>query len=717
MRSKQSRVEAGFASLVIDLLWRFSVRVTVITVVCCAGFIHAVNHPRMYQSLPFLALLLIVLIEWLVVRPIDKLNKSLEILIDNDDLTTASLKSINKNLGPELKLLLNPLFLTVSKIENEKLQNQEKAKDLQRWRAQKTEELEFERQTMTTLSGANDIANPSDYSKSLIGEAKSFSTLAWQVLEALQQQDPETIKSAIFLRCRDQSKYSVASKLNISSENEQTIARLFANTQNPIRTLSGVPVDVGPLSLKRYGLEELSENLKFNRALVFPIENNALRLGMVICFLTHEGAFKSEQLKQMDKFCHQLAPTFYKLDVQDAQQEQQDTDLLTGIKSRNYLNRLLTTTEALSKACDSDSRPVLLVVGLDLHLPQFAGVAEDVIDQWLPQLASTINESIAENINSKAQGKIHVCRFQSNLIAVLIEQAKQPYAATLASTILTKVASRNWLQVGTSMSASIGICICQTKANTDSNDISSTSGAGLVSKALRAFYFAQEKLGPGQSAWVSQIPQDYQPQKYAVIDGELGVLDGFSLLQSIAASSKTGILTVTNDTGETFVTAWDYGKLTHAKSGMILGVDAITEFVISYTSGHFHFQQMQELPSIDEVGAITPHLGQALLTASLAADHFATALANIPDPSVIFCVNQSEDKASAVWQEIEKDSEITGRELSTARALFEIFKTGSVALTNAFQAMDQREHAGKTPPSLKMRAAYVLLKYNLIEPL
>ncbi|MBK7841367.1 MAG: hypothetical protein IPJ49_27520 [Candidatus Obscuribacter sp.] len=126
---------------------------------------------------------------------------------------------------------------------------------------------------------------------------------------------------------------------------------------------------------------------------------------------------------------------------------------------------------------------------------------------------------------------------------------------------------------------------------------------------------------------------------------------------------------------------------------------------------------MQELPSIDEVGAITPHLGQALLTASLAADHFATAQANIPDPTIIFCANQSEGNTSAVWQEIEKDPEITSRELSTAKALFEIFKAGSIALTNAFQSMDQTEHAGKTPPSLKMRAAYILLKYNLIEAL
>lgn len=697
-------------------------RVTAATVLCSAGFIYLINHPRMYMSLPFLALLLIVLIEWLIVKPMDRLNKQLEALIDNDDLSTTSLKSLNKNLGPELKILLNPLFLTVSKIESEQLQNQEKAKDLQRWRAKKTEEQEFERQTMTTLSEAQERVTLSDYGATLVGDAKSFTVLASQVLEALEQHQGEDIKSAIFVRCRDQNKYSIAATLRLSEQQEQVVARLFANSNSQLRSINGVAVDIGPLSLKRYGLEELSQNTGSNRSLIIPIENNGLMLGLVICFVAREGAFKPEHLKQMEKFCHQLAPTFYKLDLRDAQQEQQDTDLLTGIKSRHYFNTLLTSTEALSKACDSDSRPVLLVIGLDLHLPQFAGIAEDIVDKWLPQLASTINEAIAENGDTNHQGKIHVCRFQSNLIAILIEQAKPDYVESLSNTILTKIGTRQWSQASSAMSAGIGICICQTKTNTDHSEVSSTSGAGLVSKALRALYFAQEKLGPGQRAWVSQVPPDYQPQRYAVIDGQLGVMDGFSLLQSIAATSKTGILTVTSDTGESFVSAWDYGKLTHAKMGPILGLDAIVEFAIFCDTGHFHFQQMQELPSIDEVGASTPNLGQALLTASLAADHFVTAQTNIPDLTAFYSVNQTGNKTSSqdmpaqeIWQIIDRDQEITSREASTARDLYEIFKAKSRSMAEAFAALDPDGQSNKYPPSLKLRAAFVLVKYQLIQ--
>lgn len=64
----------------------------------------------------------------------------------------------------------------------------------------------------------------------------------------------------------------------------------------------------------------------------------------------------------------------------------------------------------------------------------------------------------------------------------------------------------------------------------------------------------------------------YQPQEYAVIDGELGESDPALAPSIYCRQLQTGILTVTNDTGETFVTAGIMANLHTPNPALQMGV-------------------------------------------------------------------------------------------------------------------------------------------------
>jgi len=247
------------------------------------------------------------------------------------------------------------------------------------------------------------------------------------------------------------------------------------------------------------------------------------------------------------------------------------------------------------------------------------------------------------------------------------------------------------------MSVSIGVTACNQGQDAEA----------VLNQCLLALDYAQESLGAGQWVFSHQVPQSFQPKRNAVIDGELGVLDSFSLLQSIAASAKTGILTVKNSSGTTFISTWNHGKLVNTKLENSSGMDAFSEFVIFFNSGHFHFKQMKELPAIEQSGARMPPLSTALMEAALAADHLAVAKTELPD----LRVNVIAISSDAGWQSASLGTDISAKEMNVLKALF-------AKLNSQPQLLEDLLLELKLYPQFrKWRAAHLLKRHGLMQTL
>lgn len=693
LENGNQRIRKGIGAIVSDFFAGFSVKIATTIVVCAAIYIYASGQTHLVKTLPFLAIIALIAVELFVGTQISAISKALEEHANARTLNSAALKEVSTKAGPEVKSLLAPFLLPFYIIEGEKETSAEKEKDLQRWRA-RTAEIKQVKQSFADDESKVARAFARD-GQTLVG-THTFNALAAEVIEAMYSQNKDSIMAVVFVR-RKHNGFSKSASYPKSEELEESVLKVFKSVGSSLAGVQGNFIDIGPLSLKRYGLEEIAENSKFKRAVVFPVESNGRAAGTAICFSGQEASYAPNELKPLEKFSKQMASSLLSIADKESERERHNTDQLTGLQSRSFFNELMTKLDSMVAACPPQAKPALMLIAMNLHLPEFLGTTEDTIEKWLPQIARCIRQAItASKDRNELHGVVHACRYQRNQIAILVEEVEPAKAELLAKEINEQIkAKKNWAGEKESMSVSIAVTPCNTGQDAEE----------ILSRGLLALDYAQETMNAENCVFSNQVPPSFQPQRNAVIDGELGVLDTYSLLQSIAASAKTGILTVTNSSSNTFVSTWDRGKLVHSKLGNSSGMDAFTEFMIFFNTGHFHFQQMNELPTIEQSEGKTPPLSTALMEACLAADHFTIAKAELPDLKIKVVSIASDDD----WQSALLDVDISTREMKVMKTLF-------AKLSNQPQVLeDLMINLNKYPQFLKWRAANLLRQHGLMQ--
>ncbi len=372
----KSRIDKSVGATVKDFINGFSIKIAAAVVICAAIYLYTCGQTQLLQTLPFLAIVTLIAVEVFVGAHITRISQALEEQANARALDSEALKEVMAKAGPELKSLLASLFLTLATLENEKTSNSNKEKDLQRWRARTAEIQEVKKSFADEESKA--ARNFARDGQTLARNSQSFDGLAAEVLEAMSSQNKDSIMATVFVRY-SQNKYSKSASYPKSEELEESVLKVFKSAGSSLASIHGNFIDIGPLSLKRYGLEEIAENLKFKRAVVFPVESNGRATGAAICFSNQEAAYEPQELKPLEKFCRQMASTLLNIADKESEQERHNTDLLTGLRSRSYFNDLLAKLAVLVAACPPKSKPAVMIVGIDLHLPGFLRTAEDTI--------------------------------------------------------------------------------------------------------------------------------------------------------------------------------------------------------------------------------------------------------------------------------------------------------------------------------------------------
>jgi hypothetical protein len=112
------------------------------------------------------------------------------------------------------------------------------------------------------------------------------------------------------------------------------------------------------------------------------------------------------------------------------------------------------------------------------------------------------------------------------------------------------------------------------------------------------------------------------------IDGNLSVFDAGGLLQSVANSRKTGVLTVESSSGDQLWTLFENGKPTQARLGKFKAENALVEFMVAFEEGTFSFNEMPppaKLPRLDDSYSIKTALDRIVMDGALAQDNYRAA--------------------------------------------------------------------------------------------
>ena len=113
------------------------------------------------------------------------------------------------------------------------------------------------------------------------------------------------------------------------------------------------------------------------------------------------------------------------------------------------------------------------------------------------------------------------------------------------------------------------------------------------------------------------------------IIGSLGATDSAALLQSLANSKKTGLLTV-EKRDKTFHVAFHDGKPTLARLNKLKGQQALTEFLTAWNDGIFVFRDKGSSEDLNPECAINKPLDRIIIDAAVCEDHMIKTLKGLP---------------------------------------------------------------------------------------
>ena len=135
----KARIDKSVGATIKDFINGFSIKIAAAVVICAAIYLYTCGQTQLLKTLPFLAIVALIAAEVFVGAHITRISQALEEQANARTLDSAALKEVSAKAGPELKSLLAPLFLTLATLESEKAADDNKEKDLQRWRARTAE--------------------------------------------------------------------------------------------------------------------------------------------------------------------------------------------------------------------------------------------------------------------------------------------------------------------------------------------------------------------------------------------------------------------------------------------------------------------------------------------------------------------------------------------------------------------------------------------------
>ena len=373
-------------------------------------------------------------------------------------------------------------------------------------------------------------------------------------------------------------------------------------------------------------------------------------------------------------------------------------DPLTGLLSVSFVGEHLMPTFDASKNGSANEDPYSVVL-VSIKVSD----SEDHVlrDRKIKALADAINASVRTDeilINKLSRYTDYTVRYTSNTMAIVLGWADPGNAKQVATRI---VASFPQYMAAQGLDAKMKPCVGISSYPQEGENLSS-----LLASAYSALMFAEREFGMGAIKVASEVPSDYKKtDSKAAIKGELGVLGGFGLLQSLAVSNKTGELTVSQEGQVSLRMLFQDGKPLEVAFGELTGREALVDFLISYKEGKFSFVERGFSRGtqviIKEKRPLS--LERCLMDAAVAEDHMVVAKRMLRLNDCIISVNPEEQMEKL----FSRRTDLTDEEKNGMRALVSTLENAAT-LQQLFDAV-------KMPDYIKWRAAHLLSDAEVIQ--
>lgn len=373
-------------------------------------------------------------------------------------------------------------------------------------------------------------------------------------------------------------------------------------------------------------------------------------------------------------------------------------DPLTGLLSVSFVGEHLMPTFDSAKNGSANEDPYSVVL-VSIKVSD----SEDHVlrDRKIKALADAISASVRTDeilINKLSRYTDYTVRYTSNTMAILLGWADPGNAKQVASRI---VAAFPQYMAAQGLDVKMKPCVGISSYPQEGENLSS-----LLASAYSALMFAEREFGMGSIKTAKEVPSDYKKtDSKAAIKGELGVLGGFGLLQSLAVSNKTGELTVSQEGQDSLRMLFQDGKPLEVAFGELTGREALVDFLISYKEGKFSFVERGFSRGTQVIiKEKTPlSLERCLMDAAVAEDHMVVAKRMLRLNDCIISVNPEEQMEKL----FSRRTDLTEEEKNGMRTLVSTLENAAT-LQQLFDAV-------KMPDYIKWRAAHLLSDAEVIQ--
>jgi diguanylate cyclase (GGDEF)-like protein len=478
----------------------------------------------------------------------------------------------------------------------------------------------------------------------------------------------------------------------IHSVDHQTIMKNLAESNKTI--------DIGAMSLRRFGYSMLAEYMHLRSVRYVPIKHQTKLVGAIVLLLDSQTTEDSDAQVDLESFCSRIGVQMSRLIKKHELERASMKDQLTGLPNRKVLQDFLSDNLQASAKEDYSIPMSLLIIQPNVTDTVISQHGEAVRDKILQEVAEELHGSTKTQVEGKASYQL--VRYDAEEFALCAKPMNAEEAVNL-SRIFQSTIQRSKQAIGDlfGITLTIGCATCPADARDE---------RALLARAKLAMRFAEEFKGEDRLACAREVPLSYEPsKKMADISGELGVLDCSALLQSIANSQKTGVLIVEDELGRSFQAVFKTGRLLASDLEGFNAVNAVIEFVTCFEAGRYNFRMVSdaEVDKMVPADSRHPSLDKCLMEAALAEDHLKVAKKGLKEGHLVRATPGEE--AAQRWWDLQRDTRNYSEvELQTMQKILAL-ADGNKTLGQIFV-----EVSG-VPTYLKWHCAFIVTENRLMQ--
>lgn len=444
---------------------------------------------------------------------------------------------------------------------------------------------------------------------------------------------------------------------------------------------------LGNLNLSQMGLDGILPLVGARAIVSVPLVHNNRWLGFLLLLMRDTSA----DTGALERMWHSYESSYFDIYIANLSKMAEYVDAATGLYNRQYVQSKMKDDTGLL------IEPVVLSTVRTMGESEASALPDTTVSSLMLEFSKFW---LASPGQAQQSLQLEPAIIDEGLFVLLLHGADMAeYKHVLNK--LTAFMQETLAKVGYSGTGiAIGVC----------NDIELKTRLDMLQRAIVACEYGRSQVAPGGSALVEslQVPRDFQDwTRSKSLKGKLGVFDAAEILQSLGSGQRTGKLVVDDRQGRTFKIGFDAGRpvvaqLLKDNQVQLQGVDAICEYITTYSAGDFQFT---ELPSIEHpAGAVPlPQLMNILMDCALALDNMDVAKKSINLDARLRATLSNEARGALLSGE-----QPSRLELETMQKIETLCSGGGLSGQNI---LDQIEGV---PTSRKWHCLALMQKYRLL---